>query len=360
MTGQRPDQSRPDAHAGHLQPNMPPQHIPVLVDAVLAALAPRDDALYVDATFGGGGYSVALLAAARCRVFGFDRDPDAIRYGRELAERHDGRLTIIEGRFGEMVHLLAPFATGPFATAPFATGPIAGIAFDLGVSSAQLDRPERGFSFRFDGPLDMRMSRDGQTAADLIASLSETQLAELIRELGEERFAGRVSRAIVAARQRQPLQRTAELAEIVRAVIPKSEPGQDPATRTFQALRIAVNDELSELDRGLVAAEQLLMPGGRLAVVSFHSLEDRRVKQFLQRRSEGAPRSSRHFPAPLAAAAPAFRLLSRRAIRPDAAEIARNPRARAARLRAAERTASPPWPPDFARPHRRPRKKQPA
>jgi 16S rRNA (cytosine1402-N4)-methyltransferase len=343
MTGQRPDPSRPGACAGRPQPNIPP-HIPVLVDAVLAALAPRDDAFYVDATFGRGGYSVALLAAAGCRVFGFDRDPDAICCGRELAERSGGRLTIIEGRFGEMVRLLGPITSGP----------IAGIVFDLGVSSVQLDEPERGFSFRFDGPLDMRMSRDGQTAADLIAAVAEPQLAALIRELGEERFAGRVARAIVAARQRQPLRRTVELAEVVRAVVPKSEPGQDPATRTFQALRIAVNDELGELDRGLVAAEQLLMPGGRLAVVSFHSLEDRRVKQFLQRRSAGAPRSSRHAPAPLAAAPPSFRLLGRRAVRPDAAEIAHNPRARAARLRAAERTAAPPWPADFAPSRNRP------
>ncbi len=342
MTGQHPDQSRPDAHAGHPQPNVPPPHIPVLVDAVLAALAPRHDALYVDATFGRGGYSTALLAAARCRVVGFDRDPEAIRYGREFAERHSGRVTIIEGRFGDMVRLLAPITSGP----------IAGIAFDLGVSSAQLDKPERGFSFRFDGPLDMRMSREGQTAADLIASLSERQLAELIGELGEERFARRVARAIVAARQRQPLRRTIELAGVVRAVVPKSEPGQDPATRTFQALRIAVNNELGELDRGLAAAERLLMPGGRLAVVSFHSLEDRRVKQFLQRRSAQAPRGSRHAPAPLATAAPSFRLLGRRVVRPDAAEIARNPRARAARLRAAERTTAPSWPADFAAPSR--------
>jgi len=319
-----------------------PRHIPVQVDSVLAALAPRDGALYIDATFGRGGYSMALLAAAACRVFGFDRDPDAICYGRELARRYEGRLTIIGGRFGDMVRLLAPITSGP----------IAGIAFDLGVSSVQLDRPERGFSFRFDGPLDMRMSREGQTAADLIASLSERQLAELIRELGEERFARRVARAIGAAQRRQPLQRTLELATVVRGVVPTSEPGQDPATRTFQALRIAVNDELGELARGLVAAEQLLMPGGRLAVVSFHSLEDRLVKQFLQRRGEGAPRSSRHAPAPLAAAAPSFRLLGRRAVRPDAAEIARNPRARAARLRAAERTPAPSWPADFAAPSR--------
>ena len=337
MTGQCPDRSHPDAPAGHPQPNMPP-HIPVLVDAVLAALAPRDDALYVDATFGSGGYSVALLAAAACRVFGFDRDPDAVRYGRELAERYRGRLTIIEGRFGEMVRLLAPITPGP----------IAGIAFDLGVSSVQLDKPERGFSFRFDGPLDMRMSREGQTAADLIASLPERQLAELIGELGEERFARRVARAIGAAQRRQPLRRTLELAEVVRAAVPTFEPGQDPATRTFQALRIAVNDELGELDRGLAAAEQLLMPGGRLAVVSFQSLEDRRVKVFLRRRSAQAPRGSRHAPAPLAAAAPSFRLLGRRVVKPDVAEIARNSRARAARLRAAERTAAPSWPADFA------------
>jgi 16S rRNA (cytosine1402-N4)-methyltransferase len=332
------DHSYSEAQQGDPQLGAPTPHIPVLVAAVLAALAPRDDALYVDATFGRGGYSAALLAAARCRVVGFDRDPEAIGYGRALAERYGGRLTIIEGRFGEMVRLLAPITAGP----------IAGIAFDLGVSSAQLDKPERGFSFRFDGPLDMRMSREGQTAADLIATLSERQLAELIGELGEERFARRVARAIGAAQHRQPLRRTLELAEVVRAAVPKSEPGQDPATRTFQALRIAVNDELGELDRGLVAAEQLLMPGGRLAVVSFHSLEDRWVKQFLQRRSSRAPRGSRHAPVPLAAAAPSFRLLGRRAVRPDAAEIARNPRARAARLRAAERTAAPSWPADFA------------
>jgi 16S rRNA (cytosine1402-N4)-methyltransferase len=342
MIEQHQDHSLSAAQGGDRRLGAPTPHIPVLVDAVLAALAPRDDALYVDATFGRGGYSVALLAAARCRVVGFDRDPEAIRYGRELAERYSGRLTIVEGRFGEMVRLLAPVTSGP----------IAGIAFDLGVSSAQLDKPERGFSFRFDGPLDMRMSREGQTAADLIASLSERQLAELIRELGEERFARRVARAIGAAQRRQPVRRTVELAEVVRAAVPRSEPGQGPATRTFQALRIAVNDELGELDRGLAAAEQLLMAGGRLAVVSFHSLEDRRVKQFLQRRSSRAPRGSRHAPAPLAAAAPSFRQLGRRVVKPDAAEIARNPRARAARLRAAERTAAPSWPANFAAPSR--------
>jgi 16S rRNA (cytosine1402-N4)-methyltransferase len=308
-------------------------HLPVLLDRVIEALAPHDGGVYVDGTFGAGGYSEALLAAAHCRVFGIDRDPEAVRRGGDLAETHKGRLQVLEGRFGDMVELLAPVNTDP----------IAGIALDLGVSSPQLDTPERGFSFRADGPLDMRMSGAGENAADLLARLSEPQLAELIRAFGEERFARRVARAIAAAQQRRPIRRTTELAEIVRSAIPKAEPGRDPATRTFQALRIAVNDELGELDRGLVAAERLLKPGGRLAVVSFHSLEDRRVKDFLRRRSEAAPRVSRHQPLRISAAAPSFKLLSRRAVNPSAAEIAHNPRARAARLRAAERTASPPW-----------------
>jgi 16S rRNA (cytosine1402-N4)-methyltransferase len=334
MTGQRPDPPLSATRGDGSGTPKPAGHIPVLVDAVVDALVPRDDAVYVDGTFGGGGYSEALLAAARCRVFGIDRDPDAIQRGRELAGRHAGRLRILQGQFGDMVRLLAPVNPDP----------IAGIALDLGISSVQLDTPERGFSFRYDGPLDMRMSGEGQSAADLVASLSEVQLAELIRVFGEERFARRVARAIASARQRQPIRRTIELAEIVRGAIPRPEPGQDAATRTFQALRIAVNDELGELDRGLTAAEQLLHPGGRLAVVSFHSLEDRRVKEFLRRRSDTAPRGSRHRPIEASAPPPSFKLLARRAIKPNAAEIAHNPRARAARLRAAERTASPPWP----------------
>jgi 16S rRNA (cytosine1402-N4)-methyltransferase len=310
----------------------PGGHVPVLLEAVIAALAPRDGGTYIDGTFGAGGYSEALLAAARCRVFAIDRDPDAVRRGRALMPRHEGRLEVVEGRFGDMVRLLAPSATGP----------IAGVALDLGVSSAQLDTPDRGFSFRRDGPLDMRMGRGGESAADLVADLAEPDLAALIRDFGEERFARRVARAIAAARRRRPIRRTLELAEIVRAALPKSEPGLDPATRTFQALRIAVNDELGELDRGLCAAERLLMPGGRLAVVSFHSLEDRRVKDFLRRRSTAAPRGSRHMPA-VAGDAPSFRLVQRRPVRPSPAEIARNPRASAARLRAAERTAAAAW-----------------
>jgi len=334
MTGRRLRPPEPAAQAVEPEAVRSAGHIPVLLDAVLAELAPRDDAVYVDGTFGGGGYSEALLKAAHCRVFGIDRDPEAVRRGRTLAERYGERLRILEGRFGDMVQLLAPVNTGP----------VAGIALDLGVSSTQLDTPERGFSFRFDGPLDMRMSGAGESAADLVATLSEADLAELIRALGEERFARRIARAIVAARQHRPIQRTTELADIVRAVIPQSEPGQDPATRTFQALRIALNDELGELDRGLAASEQLLMPGGRLAIVSFHSLEDRRVKEFLRRRSDRAPRASRHRPVGAGSPPPSFTLLTRRAVKPSAAEIARNPRARAARLRAAERTAAPPWP----------------
>jgi 16S rRNA (cytosine1402-N4)-methyltransferase len=333
MTGRRSRPPEPAARALEPEAVRSAGHIPVLLDAVLAALAPRDDAVYVDGTFGGGGYSEALLKAAHCRVFGIDRDPEGVQRGRGLAERYGERLRILEGRFGDMAQLLAPVNADP----------VAGIALDLGVSSTQLDAPERGFSFRFDGPLDMRMSGAGQSAADLVAALPESDLAELIRALGEERFARRIARAINAARQRRPIQRTTELADIVRAAIPQSEPGQDPATRTFQALRIAVNDELGELDRGLAAAEQLLEPGGRLAVVSFHSLEDRRVKEFLRRRSDTAPRGSRHRPIG-AESLPSFTLLTRRAVKPSAAEIAHNPRARAARLRAAARTAAPPWP----------------
>jgi 16S rRNA (cytosine1402-N4)-methyltransferase len=304
-------------------------HIPVLVDAVLDAITPRDDATYIDATFGAGGYSEAILGAARCRVFGIDRDPDAVARGQKLVAKHGGRLTLIAGPFGDMERLIGPLAPGP----------IAGIAFDLGVSSMQLDEAGRGFSFRQDGPLDMRMSRDGESTADLLARLSERELAELIRRLGEERFAGRVARAVVAAQKREKLTTTGKLAEIVRGAIPHREPGLDAATRTFQALRIAVNDELGELDRGLAAAERLLMPGGRLAVVSFHSLEDARVKAFLRRRSEEA-RGSRHLPPPPGRPAPSFLVRARRPVRPGAAETARNPRARSARLRWAERTAA--------------------
>jgi 16S rRNA (cytosine1402-N4)-methyltransferase len=308
-------------------------HLPVLLAEIVDALAPRDGATYVDGTFGAGGYSRALLAAARCRVFSIDRDPAAIERGAALADEFPDRLTVAEGRFGDMTALLD--------AAGLAT--VAGVALDLGVSSPQLDEPARGFSFRAEGPLDMRMGRDGKTAADLVNELPEAELARLIFELGEERFSRRVARAIVTARAKAPIRTTIELAAIVRGALPPAKGGIDPATRTFQALRIAVNDELGELDRGLAAAEQVLEPGGRLAVVSFHSLEDRRVKEFLRRRSDAAPRASRHAPAAPAPRAPSFRLLTRRAVQPGEVELHRNPRARSARLRAAERTPAPAW-----------------
>ncbi len=304
-------------------------HVPVLLAEVLAAVAPQPGEIIVDGTFGRGGYARAFLEAADCRVIGIDRDPAAITAGQALADRYAGRLVLKAGRFGEMDRLVE--------------APVDAIALDLGVSSPQLDDPARGFSFRADGPLDMRMGGDGPSAADLVATLSEAELADLIFSLGEERMARRVARAIVAARAEAPILRTATLAAIVRRVVPKSRDGIDPATRTFQALRLAVNDELGEIDRGLDAAERLLRPGGRLAVVSFHSLEDRRVKRFLAARSGTGANPSRHAadPRPGAAAPPTFRLLHRGTIEPGAAEIAVNPRARSARLRAAVRTDAP-------------------
>jgi 16S rRNA (cytosine1402-N4)-methyltransferase len=305
-------------------------HLPVLRDEVVAALAPRDGAVYIDGTFGGGGYSEALLAAAECAVIGIDRDPEAIRRGAALEARHGGRLTLIEGRFGEMAEHIQGLGIAA----------VDGVALDLGVSSPQLDQPERGFSFREDGPLDMRMAASGETAADLVNSLPEKQLADLIWRYGEERHARRVARAIGETRNTARITRTKELADLVRRIVPRSPDGIDPATRTFQALRIAVNDELGELERGLDAAETMLKVGGRLAIVSFHSLEDRAVKTFLAARSGTGSGVSRHAPAdPRRRLGPSFRLLSRRPIRPSEAELQRNARARSARLRAAERLA---------------------
>jgi 16S rRNA (cytosine1402-N4)-methyltransferase len=309
------------------------RHVPVLLAEIVAALSPRDGAFYVDGTFGLGGYSRALLEAARCKVCGIDRDPRAIAAGAALAAQHPGRLELLNGRFGDMERLLA--ARG--------VTQVDGVALDIGVSSPQIDEPARGFSFRSDGPLDMRMGADGPTAADVVNSADEATLADIIERYGEERFARRIARAIVAARATAPITRTIQLAEIVRGVVRRTADGIDPATRTFQALRIYVNDEIGELQRGLAAAERLLVPGGRLAVVSFHSLEDREVKSFLKRRSGSDGGVSRHLPAPGKQRAPSFALLTRRAVRPADDEIATNPRARSARLRAAERTAAPAW-----------------
>ncbi len=303
-------------------------HIPVLLAEVVRAINPRDGGHYIDGTFGGGGYARALLEAARCRVFGIDRDPDAIARGAAMAKEFSGRLTLALGRFSEMDVLFAQ--TGETQSD--------GVMLDLGVSSFQLDDPARGFSFREAGPLDMRMSRQGPSAADLVNTMDERELAGLIFRLGEERNARRIARAIVAAR---PIATTAQLADVIsRAQGPAAARyAVHPATRTFQALRIHVNDELGELGRGLEAAARVLKPRGRLAVVSFHSLEDRIVKRFLAERSGKSGSASRHAPEKRAAR-PAFRLVAARAIRPSAAEVAQNPRARSARLRAAERLAA--------------------
>ncbi|GEO40198.1 ribosomal RNA small subunit methyltransferase H [Skermanella aerolata] len=307
-------------------------HIPVLLAEVVAALAPRDGGVYVDGTFGRGGYARAILSAADCTVLGIDRDPSAIAAGAEMAREFDGRLTMIEGAFGSMDALLGEAGIGQ----------VDGVTLDLGVSSPQIDDPARGFSFRADGPLDMRMGNHGTTAADAVNTMDEGDLANVIFRLGEERLSRRVARAIVQARTEAPIERTSQLAEIVRRVVPKSKDGIDPATRTFQALRLHVNDELGELDRGLAAAERLLRPEGRLAVVSFHSLEDRQVKEFLRQRSGNAPAPSRHAPVGTdAPKAPTFRLISRKPVTPGQAELTHNPRARSARLRAAERTKAP-------------------
>ncbi len=315
-------------------------HIPVLRDEVVAALQPHEGAVYVDGTFGGGGYARALLDAAECIVWGIDRDPDAVTRGQGLAATYGTRLTVIEGRFGDMDGLLASRGIGA----------IDGVALDLGVSSMQIDDAERGFSFLRDGPLDMRMGKAGASAADVVNTMPEAELANMIFRYGEERLSRRVARAIVAARKDKPFARTGELAEVVRRAVPRSADGIDPATRTFQALRIHVNDELGELHRGLAAAERLLAPGGRLAVVTFHSLEDRAVKAFFKERSGAAPQPSRHAPAALSERAATFELLQRRAVAPSAAEVAANPRARSAKLRAARRTTAPAWPIDGGRP----------
>lgn len=315
-------------------------HRPVMLAEIVAALNPRDGAIYVDGTFGGGGYADAILAAAECRLLGIDRDPGAISRGAAIAARHDGRLTMIEGRFGDMVGLLGALDIEA----------VDGIALDLGVSSYQLDDAGRGFSFRGDGPLDMRMGPGGPSAADVVNGYEAGALADIIHRYGEERRARRIAAAIVKARDDAPITRTGALADIVRRCYPADQRGDraviDPATRTFQALRIHVNDELGELSRGLIAAETLLGAGGHLAVVSFHSLEDRLVKDFLRARSGAEPRGSRHRPEMPGGPDATFDQVSRRPRRPGADEIAANPRARSARLRAGRRTGAPAWPAD--------------
>jgi 16S rRNA (cytosine1402-N4)-methyltransferase len=301
--------------------------VPVLVDDVIGALRLAGGETVVDGTFGAGGYTRAMLSAGAGRVIGFDRDPDAIEAGGSLVP--DPRLLLIEDRFSQMDRVLAERGIGQ----------VDAIALDIGVSSMQLDRPDRGFSFQGDGPLDMRMSKSGLTAAEFLNSAEEAEIARVLRDYGEEPRARAIARAIVAAR---PVERTAELAAIVRRAA-GFRPGQksDPATRTFQAIRIHLNAELEELERGLEAAERALKPGGRIAVVTFHSLEDRIVKRFFRERSGATPAGSRHRPEVADISEPTFEGVAK-PVSPSERELASNPRARSARLRSAIRTSAPP------------------
>jgi 16S rRNA (cytosine1402-N4)-methyltransferase len=305
------------------------RHIPVLGRQAVEMLRPRDGGIYVDATFGAGGYSRMILDAADTRIIGIDRDRSAVAGGFDLVDRSGGRLTLVEDRFSNLAEICAAQDVAA----------VDGVVMDVGVSSMQLDQAGRGFSFRLDGPLDMRMGHDGPTAADVVAKASEADLANIIYIFGEERHSRAVARAIVAVRKEAPITTTRQLAEIVAKVV-WAKPGEiHPATRTFQALRIFVNQELDELHLALAASERILQPGGRLVVVSFHSLEDRIVKNFIAERGKAAG-GSRHLP-DIAQAAPSFQILTKRPVTADGDEIAANPRARSAKLRAAERTAAP-------------------
>jgi 16S rRNA (cytosine1402-N4)-methyltransferase len=305
------------------------RHVPVLGREGVEILKPREGGVYVDATFGAGGYSRAILEVGGTRVVGIDRDRTAIAGGFDLVDRSEGRLTLVEDRFSHLGEICAEMGLET----------VDGVVMDVGVSSMQLDEAERGFSFRLDGPLDMRMADSGPTAADVVAKVSESELADIIYIFGEERHSRRVARAIVAARKEAPIATTRALADIVSRVVRAKPNDIHPATRTFQALRIFVNEELDELQLALEAAERVLKPGGRLVVVSFHSLEDRIVKNFLVERGKSGG-GSRHLPE-RASVPPSFDLLTRRPVIPGEQEIADNPRARSAKLRAAERNAAP-------------------
>ncbi len=314
------------------------RHIPVLLSEVLTSLAPQPGEVHLDGTFGAGGYTRAILETAGCRVIALDRDPTAISNGAALAAEFAPRLSLVPGCFGDL-DTLAAQAGHPL---------LDGVVLDIGVSSMQIDEADRGFSFMADGPLDMRMGSEGDSAADVVNSAGENELADILFHLGEERRAYQIARAIVQDREATPFTRTRQLAELVSRVLGgrRGEPIH-PATRTFQALRIYVNDELGELARGLASAERCLKPGGRLVVVTFHSLEDRIVKRFLAERAGKQSRGSRHLPAhSIELQAPSFRLVNPKPLTPQKGEQDVNPRARSARLRAAERTDAPAWPLD--------------
>jgi 16S rRNA (cytosine1402-N4)-methyltransferase len=305
------------------------RHISVLGREAIECLAPRTGGIYVDATFGAGGYSRAILDVPGTQVIGIDRDRTAIAGGFDLVDRSEGRLVLVQDRFSNLADVCAAQSVDA----------VDGVVMDVGVSSMQLDQAERGFSFRFDGPLDMRMGQEGPTAADVVAKASESELADIIYIFGEERNSRRIARAIAAARKEAPIATTQALADLVASVV-RAKPNEiHPATRTFQALRIFVNEELDELHEALAAAERVLKPGGRLVVVSFQSLEDRIVKNFFSERGKVSA-GSRHLPE-VEQAATSFEILTKRPVTPGEAEIAANPRARSAKLRAAERTAAP-------------------
>lgn len=313
------------AHSAALPDRAP--HIPVLLTPLLAAVAPISG-VWLDGTFGAGGYTKGLLAAGADTVIGVDRDPLALQMAASWAGEYGDRLRLVAGNFSDLD--------------TYSDVPLDGIVLDLGVSSMQLDQAERGFSFMKDGPLDMRMSQDGESAADLVNTADEADLADILYLYGEEHASRRIARAIVAARELAPVTTTLKLAEIISKCLPRPKPGQShPATRSFQAIRIAVNTEFSELVEGLQAAERALKPGGKLAVVTFHSLEDRIVKRFLQLASGNESNTNRYAPQRADTTA-RFDLITRRAVGPDDAELAENPRARSAKLRVAVRTSAPP------------------
>jgi 16S rRNA (cytosine1402-N4)-methyltransferase len=302
-------------------------HIPVLLTEMLDALSPQDNEIYIDATFGGGGYTKAILNKAFCKVIAFDRDPEAIERGQELLRQYPERLILIQAPFSEMEEKL--YEIGIYK--------VHGIVYDLGVSSFQIDQAERGFSFRFEGPLDMRMSAEGMSAADVVNAFSEKELADIIYYYGEEKQSRRIARAIVQERTQSPIQTTGQLATLISRILKRSPGAQHPATLTFQALRIFVNNELIEIDRSLSMSHSLLVPGGRLVVITFHSLEDRLVKNFLKKSLEYPEEifPGHHFPK---AQKPFFQLLTRKPIEPSEEEVRLNPRSRSAKLRAAIRT----------------------
>ena len=302
-------------------------HIPVLLNEVVESIAPKDGGVYVDGTFGAGGYTRAVLDAADCTVYAIDRDPDAIREGQKLVEAYKGRLHLLHGTFGEMAELVRGEGVDF----------VDGVMLDIGVSSMQIDRAERGFSFQKDGALDMRMSQNGLSAADVLNTFGEREITDIIYKYGEERFSRRIAAAVVEQRKTAPFKTTLEFADLIRRTVPHKREDIDPATRSFQALRIYVNDELGQLESGLSAAHDLLKAGGRMAIVSFHSLEDRIVKTFMQEKSGKTANPSRYMPVVEKQAA-TLKTITKKPILPTESETKFNPRARSARLRVAEKT----------------------